>query len=113
MKTVWILERNPELAELIAAALRRWGYDVDGRGDVGLVICGSRADLLRLRELGLRAPALLLSAEEVDGLGEVGRLPKPFDLDELRWETALRLDPPRATGGEVRRPLRASQGPEA
>lgn len=107
MPRVLVAEKDPGVAALLRDALSSWGYAIEG-DDPELLLCGSVAALLEERARGAKAPALLLSGESADGLGVVGRLPKPFDLDELRWEMALRLDPPRATG---RRSGRASGPP--
>jgi DNA-binding response OmpR family regulator len=62
-------------------------------------------DLLkRIRDLGVKAPVLMMSgggdARKAEALiaGAVGYLHKPFNLRELDRSVALALDPP-ATGG--------------
>ena len=105
---ILVRDRDPRVATLIQDALTAQGYAVDVRDDVlasadqrrhGLLILDAAGTVQRLRALGCRIPILFLAepsvaAEEVRNLDGVGILPKPFDLDELRWEVALAVDPP-------------------
>lgn len=98
MGRVGLLVEDPGVAELIRVALARWGYAV-GDGDAELLIVDDLPELIRLRAEGRDVPVLLLAAADIRGLGRVSTLPKPFDVEELRWEVARIVDPPRATGG--------------
>ena len=97
---ILVAESDPQLAGLIGKALAVLGHDVDlddGDGPDearhGLVILDRAAAARRLRDRGCRIPILLLS-KDPGGLEDVETLPKPFDLDELRWEVARVVDPP-------------------
>jgi DNA-binding response OmpR family regulator len=104
---ILVCDSDPGVAALLHDALSALGYAVDVRDDVlssadqrrhGLIILDAPRAVERLRALGCRIPILLLAEPSGDAarlreLEGVAVLPKPFDLDELRWEVALVLDP--------------------
>jgi DNA-binding response OmpR family regulator len=104
---ILVADSDPGVASLLQDALSALGYAVDLRDDVlasadqrrhGLIILDAARTVERLRALGCRIPILLLAEPSGDvakirELEGVGVLPKPFDLDELRWEVALVVDP--------------------
>jgi two-component system OmpR family response regulator len=114
-ETIWVVDDEPELVELLTASLELLGYTVQGFDDGPAVISalalGHRPDLLTLdvrmpgmdgpaihaavRERGVLAPVLFCSALADVPLPDderVGLMEKPFKLVELAVEVRRLID---------------------